>query len=121
MVIVDPDEHVLSEYRLRQSHLELEKQKLKRIKTTAATTLDGTTIELHANIELPQDVEQVKENGATGVGLFRSEFLFLNRDTLPDRRTIRSYRIVAENARYAGNDKEIVIWGPTRISTMQSA
>lgn len=100
VVIVDPDEHVLSEYRLRQSQLELEKQKLKRIKTIAATTLDGTTIELHANIELPQDVEQVKENGATGIGLFRSEFLFLNRDTLPDEdEQFEAYRTVARKMR----------------------
>ncbi len=100
VVIVDPDEHVLSEYRLRQSQLELEKQKLKRIKTTAATTLDGTTIELHANIELPQDVEQVKDNGATGIGLFRSEFLFLNRDTLPDEdEQFEAYRTVARKMR----------------------
>ena len=100
VVIVDPDEHVLSEYRLRQSQLELEKQKLKRIKTTAATTLDGTTVELHANIELPQDVEQVKENGATGIGLFRSEFLFLNRDSLPDEdEQFEAYRTVARKMR----------------------
>jgi len=84
VVIVNPNKHVFSEYRLRQNQLELEKQKLKRIKTTVATTLDGTTVELHANIELPQDIEKVKENGATGIGLFRSEFLFLNRDNLPD-------------------------------------
>ncbi len=100
VVIVDPDEHVLAEYRLRQSQLELERQKLKRIKTTAATTLDGTTIELHANIELPQDVEQVKDNGATGIGLFRSEFLFLNRDTLPDEdEQFEAYRTVARKMR----------------------
>lgn len=84
VVIVNPNKHVFSEYRLRQNQLELEKQKLKRIKNTVATTLDGTTVELHANIELPQDIEKVKENGATGIGLFRSEFLFLNRDNLPD-------------------------------------
>lgn len=100
VVIVDPDEHVLSEYRLRQSQLELEKQKLKRIKTTVATTLDGTCIELHANIELPQDIDQVKENGATGIGLFRSEFLFLNRDSLPDEdEQFEAYRIVARKMR----------------------
>lgn len=100
VVIVDPDKHVLSEYRLRQSQFELEKQKLKRIKTTAATTLDGTTVELHANIELPQDIEQVKENGATGIGLFRSEFLFLNRDTLPDEdEQFEAYRTVARKMR----------------------
>ncbi|SCY56321.1 phosphoenolpyruvate--protein phosphotransferase [Nitrosospira sp. Nsp13] len=100
VVIVDPDKHVLSEYRLRQSQFELEKQKLKRIKTTAATTLDGTIVELHANIELPQDIEQVKENGATGIGLFRSEFLFLNRDSLPDEEEqFEAYRTVARKMR----------------------
>lgn len=84
VVIVNPDKHVFSEYRLRQNQLELEKRKLKRIRTKVATTLDGTTVELHANIELPQDIKQVTENGATGIGLFRSEFLFLNRENLPD-------------------------------------
>jgi phosphoenolpyruvate-protein phosphotransferase len=100
VVIVGPDEHVLTEYRLRQNELELEKQKLKRIKTTPATTLDGTAVELQANIELPQDVEQVKENGATGVGLFRSEFLFLNRDSLPgEDEQFEAYRTVARKMR----------------------
>ena len=83
VVIVNPGERVFAEYRLRQNQLEIEEQKLKRIKTTVAKTLDGVTVELHANIELPQDIEQVKDNGATGIGLFRSEFLFLNRDNLP--------------------------------------
>jgi len=100
VVIVNPDKHVFSEYRLRQNQLELEKQKLKRIKTTVATTLDGTTVELHANIELPQDVEQVKENGAAGIGLFRSEFLFLNRDNLPDEdEQFEAYRTVVQKMR----------------------
>ncbi|BCT66627.1 phosphoenolpyruvate--protein phosphotransferase [Nitrosospira sp. NRS527] len=100
VVIVGPDEHVLTEYRLRQNELELEKQKLKRIKATPATTLDGTAVELQANIELPQDVEQVKENGATGIGLFRSEFLFLNRDSLPgEDEQFEAYRTVARKMR----------------------
>jgi len=99
-VIVNPDKHVFSEYRLRQNQLELKKQKLKRIKTKVATTLDGTTVELHANIELPQDIEQVKENGATGIGLFRSEFLFLNRDNLPDEdEQFEAYRTVVQKMR----------------------
>jgi len=100
VVIVDPDKHVLSEYRLRQSQFELEKQKLKRIRTTVAATLDGTAVELHANIELPQDIEQVKESGATGIGLFRSEFLFLNRNSLPDEdEQFEAYRTVARKMR----------------------
>ncbi|MEE8208233.1 MAG: phosphoenolpyruvate--protein phosphotransferase [Nitrosomonadaceae bacterium] len=100
VVIVNPDKHVFSKYRLRQNQLELEKQKLKRIKTKVATTLDGTTVELHANIELPQDIQQVKENGATGIGLFRSEFLFLNRDNLPDEdEQFEAYCAVAQKMR----------------------
>ncbi len=82
-VIVDPDKSVLAEYKLLQDQWELGKQKLKRIKSSRSTTLDGTHIHLHANIELPQDIKQVKESGASGIGLFRSEFLFLNRDELP--------------------------------------
>ena len=82
-VIVDPDKAVLAEYRLLQEQWELEKQKLKRIRSTRSTTLDGFPVHLQANIELPQDVKQVRESGASGIGLFRSEFLFMNRTTLP--------------------------------------
>ncbi len=96
-VIVNPDDQALSEYRLRQHQWEIERKKLKRLKTTRSTTLDGTQIELQANIELPQDVEQVIENGATGIGLFRSEFMFLNRDDLPgEDEQFTAYRKVAE-------------------------
>lgn len=62
----------------------MERRKLLRIRSLNAATLDGTQIELFANIELPQETEQARENGAMGIGLFRSEFLFLNRDDLPD-------------------------------------
>jgi phosphotransferase system enzyme I (PtsI) len=97
VVIVDPDKHLLAEYKLRKSQWELERQKLKRLKTAHADTLDGTHIELHANIEMPHDLPDVKENGATGIGLFRSEFLFLNRDNLPDEEEqFRAYREVVE-------------------------
>ena len=84
MIIVDPDPQALAEYRLRQNQWDLEKQKLKRLRGTRAATLDNVEVELHANIELPGDVEQVLESGGTGIGLFRTEFLFLNRDNLPD-------------------------------------
>jgi phosphotransferase system enzyme I (PtsI) len=97
VLIVAPDELVLSEYKQRQRELELGRQKLKRIRTTPATTRDGTAVDLHANIELPQDIEQVRESGATGVGLFRSEFLFLNRDDLPgEDEQFEAYRHVAQ-------------------------
>ena len=83
LIIVDPDEVILSEYEALQKQWLLEQQKLKRIRRNRATTIDGADIELNANIELPEDVASAKENGATGVGLFRTEFLFLNRGDLP--------------------------------------
>ncbi|MBE0622676.1 MAG: phosphoenolpyruvate--protein phosphotransferase [Burkholderiales bacterium] len=100
VLIVAPDELVLAQYQQRQRELERGRQKLKRIRSTPATTRDGTTVDLHANIELPQDIEQVRESGATGVGLFRSEFLFLNRDDLPSEdEQFEAYRQVAQAMR----------------------
>ncbi|MCK9201290.1 MAG: phosphoenolpyruvate--protein phosphotransferase [Gallionella sp.] len=97
VLIVNPGRSILAEYKLRQSEWELERKKLKRLRTARANTLDGAVVELHSNIEKPEDIHEVKENGATGVGLFRSEFLFLNRDNLPDEEEqFEAYRAVAE-------------------------
>jgi phosphoenolpyruvate-protein phosphotransferase (PTS system enzyme I) len=96
VVIVDPDQQVLAEYQMRQRDFDLERQKLRRFKDRRAVTVDGVTVELHANIELPADVAEARSNGATGIGLFRSEFLFLNRDDLPDEdEQFEAYRRVA--------------------------
>jgi len=96
VVIVNPDRAVLTEYRLKQSELDLERQKLKRLRGKPAETIDGHRVELHANIELPGDLAQVLESGANGVGLFRSEFLFLNREGLPtEDEQFEAYRAVA--------------------------
>ncbi len=97
VVVVSPDRDTLAEYRLRQDQWELEQQKLKRIKSTKAVTLDGTPVELHANIEVPDDVVKAKAAGATGVGLYRTEFLFMNRRDMPDEEEqYQAYRKVAE-------------------------
>lgn len=105
VLIVNPDKAILAEYKLRQSAWELERKKLKRLRTARANTLDGKLIELHANIEKPEDIGEAKENGATGIGLFRSEFLFLNRDNLPDEEEqFTAYRAAAE-----GMDGEPVV------------
>lgn len=97
VVIVNPSKEVLAEYELRQDQFELEQQKLKRLKSTKAVTLDGTAIELHANIEVPEDVTAVKAAGATGIGLYRTEFLFMNRRDMPDEETqFSAYKQVAE-------------------------
>jgi phosphotransferase system enzyme I (PtsI) len=97
VVIVAPDEQVLSEYQRLQQEFDLERQKLRRLKDRRAVTLDGVAVELQANIELPTDVVAARANGATGIGLFRSEFLFLNRPDLPDEdEQFEAYRKVAE-------------------------
>jgi phosphoenolpyruvate-protein phosphotransferase (PTS system enzyme I) len=97
VLIIDPDGRVLEEYRLRKRELELERSKLKRLKTARASTLDDIDISLQANIELPQDLAQVKEASADGIGLFRTEFLFMNRDTLPtEDEQFEAYRAVAK-------------------------
>jgi len=96
VLVVNPDPLVLAEYRLRQSQHELEKKKLGRLKSTPAATLDGTAIELYANIELPQDLDKVHDSGAQGIGLFRTEFLFMNRKDLPgEDEQYEAYREVA--------------------------
>ena len=79
VVIVNPSPIVLEEYRFRQRQVELERARLDRLRHTPAVTLDGHPIELLANIELPSDAQAVLDAGAVGVGLFRSEFLFMNR------------------------------------------
>ena len=84
VVIVSPSKEILAEYKLRQEQWELEQQKLQRIKSTKAVTMDGVHIELFANIEVPEDVTAAKSSGATGIGLYRTEFLFMNRRDMPD-------------------------------------
>ncbi|MBY4896577.1 phosphoenolpyruvate--protein phosphotransferase [Cupriavidus sp. AU9028] len=79
LVIVDPTPIILEEYRHRQSERALEKKRLQRLRHTPAVTLDGIEIDLLANIELAEDAASALAAGAVGVGLFRSEFLFMNR------------------------------------------
>ncbi len=85
IVIVDPAPIVLEEYSYRQSEKLLEQKKLQRLKFSPTQTLCGTKISLLANIELPEDARSAVEAGAVGVGLFRTEFLFMNhKDRLPE-------------------------------------
>jgi len=97
VVIVNPSKDILAEYELRQNQWALEQQKLKRIKSTKAITIDGTTIDLYANIEVPEDVDAVKASGATGIGLYRTEFLFMNKREMPgEEEQFQAYKKVAE-------------------------
>ncbi|MGN6900642.1 phosphoenolpyruvate--protein phosphotransferase, partial [Neisseria sp. P0017.S010] len=83
VLIIDPDEVVLNEYRRLAREYRSHKRELNKIKKTAATTADGINIELLANIESAEDIKALHNFGADGVGLFRSEFLYLNRDSMP--------------------------------------
>ncbi|MBN8487991.1 MAG: phosphoenolpyruvate--protein phosphotransferase [Burkholderiales bacterium] len=98
VLIVDPSPIVLEEYRFRQCQGELERARLDRLRHKPSVTLDGVNIELLANIELPADAPAAIAAGAVGVGLFRSEFLFMNRGGhLPDEEEqYLAYRAVVE-------------------------
>ena len=83
-VVIDPDATTLAQYEAMRSAREREREKLKGLKRLPAVTRDGTPVTLHANLELPRDLDNALENGAQGIGLLRTEFLFMNRDDLPD-------------------------------------
>ncbi len=97
VVIVNPSKEILAEYALRQDQWELEQQKLQRIKSTKAVTICGMPIDLYANIEGPEDIVSVNSSGATGIGLYRTEFLFMNRREMPsEEEQFIAYKQVAE-------------------------
>ena len=97
VVIVNPSKEILAEYALRQDQWELEQQKLQRIKSTKAVTICGMPIDLYANIEGPEDIVSVNSSGAAGIGLYRTEFLFMNRREMPgEEEQFIAYKQVAE-------------------------
>ena len=98
VVVVAPDEQLLAEYRILQERAIQETRKLQKLKHSRTTTVDHVAIELLANIELPEDATQAVDLGAIGVGLFRSEFLFMDRkQALPDEeQQYQEYRRVVD-------------------------
>jgi phosphotransferase system enzyme I (PtsI) len=99
VVIVDPDEETFLDYLKKHRRYKYFEQELEKFKTLPAETLDGHMIQLQGNIELPEEVTSVAEHGGTGIGLYRTEFLFLNRQTLPtEEEHYNAYRHVAEKA-----------------------
>ena len=83
-LIPDPDPEQLDQYRQRSRELARERRQLQRLRSKPSRTLDGVDITLRLNAEASDDLAQVHRLAAAGVGLFRTEFLFLNRSTLPD-------------------------------------
>jgi phosphotransferase system enzyme I (PtsI) len=99
VVIIDPDEETFLSYLQKQRKYKYFEQELEKLKTLPAETLDGHIIELQGNIELPEEAMSSVEHGGTGIGLYRTEFLFLNRQTLPtEDEHYNAYRHVAERA-----------------------
>ncbi|KGH27232.1 MULTISPECIES: phosphoenolpyruvate--protein phosphotransferase [Comamonas] len=94
VVIVDPTPIILAEYSFRQRQTELERERLTRLRYTPSITMDGQKVELLANIEQPSDGAAAVRAGAVGVGLFRTEFLFMGRSgNLPgEEEQYRAYR-----------------------------
>jgi phosphotransferase system enzyme I (PtsI) len=84
IILVDPERHELLHYQRLQKEEKRYFSKLGKLKNKPAITLDEVNVALYANIELPKDFETVVEVGAVGVGLYRTEFLYMNRETPPD-------------------------------------
>lgn len=83
IIIVNPTPATLQQYKQESQKLAREARKLKTLRDVPAVTADGTTITLHANLELPREVDSALDVGAQGVGLLRTEFMFMNRPDLP--------------------------------------
>jgi len=100
LLIVNPAPETIAHYAELESKRARVVTQLKELRTTRSTTRDGRHIVLSANIELPEDVEAVAANGAEGIGLYRTEFLYLNRTTLPtEDEQFETYRKVAQRVR----------------------
>ena len=98
VVITDPSPIILAEYSFKQRQGQVERERLARLRHTPSVTLDGQKIELLANIEMPEDTAAALATGVVGVGLFRSEFLFMGRQgNLPDEEEqYQAYRRAVE-------------------------
>jgi len=92
MLIIAPDRHIVAEYRQRTKDILQLRRELNRLRTSGAITRDGRRISLLANIELPADVRAAAQAGAEGIGLYRTEFLFMNRPQPPaEEEQFRAY------------------------------
>lgn len=108
-VYLSPSKELVDKYSELRGKLLAEKEELKKIKYEKAITTDGREVEIWGNIGKPEDVDAVIESGATGIGLYRTEFLFMNSDHMPtEEEQYRAYRIVAEKMN----------WNPVTIRTM---
>ena len=111
-IIVNPAASSLSAARKAVAAFARERHRLGRLRRLPAVTLDGEAIDLHANLELPVELPMIVQSGATGIGLLRSEFLFMNRDTVPDGdEQAETYRNVIETMSGDAVTIRVLDWG----------
>lgn len=97
-VIVNPDEETIKKYQQKKADYDAYKAELKKLVNAESKSTDGHKVLLVANIGSPKDIEAVKANGAEGVGLFRTEFLYMENDDLPtEEQQFKVYKEVLEN------------------------
>ncbi|MEK3978959.1 phosphoenolpyruvate--protein phosphotransferase [Psychrobacillus sp. FSL K6-2836] len=105
-VLINPPNDVIESYVAKRNEQEAEKKELSLLKDKQTITLDGIHVEVAANIGTPKDVESVLENGGEGVGLYRTEFLYMERDSLPtEEEQFQAYKQVLEQM----GDKPVVV------------
>ena len=96
-IFLEPTEKLVEEYKIKQEKIRVEKEELKKLIHEEAVTLDGRKVDIWGNIGSPNDVDAVIESGATGIGLYRTELLFMNSDHFPtEEEQYQAYRVVAE-------------------------
>ena len=97
LVVIDPDRETLEKYRKDKESFEIFEHKLDKLKNLPAQTRDGYRITLAANVEIPEEIRYVEEHGGEGIGLYRTEFLYLGRDDLPSiNEQFKAYKEVAQ-------------------------
>lgn len=105
-VIINPDEVVIREYRVKQNELSEKKRELSKLLEAESITLDNRKVELAGNIGSPENIEKVLGNGGEGVGLFRTEFLYMDNNSLPtEEEQFEAYRKALEGM----GEKPVVI------------
>jgi phosphotransferase system enzyme I (PtsI) len=111
-ILLNPSAASLAGARRAVAAFARDRQRLSRLRRLPAVTLDGERVDLHANLELPVELPMVAQSGATGIGLLRSEFLFMNRDTVPDGdEQAETYRTVVETMQGDPVTIRVLDWG----------
>ncbi|MFL0196130.1 phosphoenolpyruvate--protein phosphotransferase [Clostridium sp. WILCCON 0269] len=106
IVIVNPSEHLIEEYKIKRENYNREREKLKSLINLKIVTKSGKRIKILGNIGKPEDIEHVLKNGGEGVGLFRTEFLYMDRDNMPgEDEQFEAYKHVLEKMK----NKSVVI------------